>query len=180
MRGDRFAISPALSMQGAGSPLPSCENPGTASEIVVVPARERLGKLDLPFILAIKKGAPLCLYGDIYCAAWYGNGVIVRILLATREYVVFNAEFENAGYHHAPFQVTFVAHAKLFHLPPFRRGQQLMDQFVHKLLRFFHYLIFSAYLITSYLGASLISLPNLHISYDVASCPHHPAYTHSA
>lgn len=133
MRGDRFAISPALSMQGAGSPLPSCENPGTASEIVVVPARERLGKLDLPFILAIKKGAPLCLYGDIYCAAWYGNGVIVRILLATREYVVFNAEFENAGYHHAPFQVTFVAHAKLFHLPPFRRGQQLMDQFVHKL-----------------------------------------------
>ncbi len=118
-------------MQGAGSPLPSCENPGTASEIVVVPARERLGKLDLPFILAIKKGAPLCLYGDIYCAAWYGNGVIVRILLATREYVVFNTEFENAGYHHAPFQVTFVARAKLFRLPPFRRGQQLMDQFVH-------------------------------------------------
>ncbi len=133
MWGDRYAISPALSMVGAGSPLPSCENPRTASTIVVVPARERLGKLNLPFIPAIRKGPPLCLYGDIYCVAWYGNGFIVHILLATREYVVFNAEFENTRYHHAPFQVTFVAHAKLFCLPSFWWVQQLMDQFGHKL-----------------------------------------------
>ncbi|PBK61974.1 hypothetical protein ARMSODRAFT_1025304 [Armillaria solidipes] len=133
MKGDRYTISPALSIRGAGSPLPSCENSGTASEIVVVPAQERLGKLDLPLILGIKNRIPLRLYGDIYCAEWYGNGAIVCILLATSEYVVFNAEFENEGYHHPPFQVTFVARAKLFHLPPLRRCQQLLDQFGHKL-----------------------------------------------
>ncbi|KAK0489712.1 hypothetical protein EDD18DRAFT_1110071 [Armillaria luteobubalina] len=133
MRGDRFAIPPPLHMLGAGMSLPLCENPETASKIVVVPARERLGKLDLPFILSVANGAPLSLYGDIYCPAWYGNGVIVRVLLATKEYIVFNAEFDNDGYHHMPYQVTFVAHAKLFHLPLLRRGQQLMDQFMHRL-----------------------------------------------
>ncbi|PBK85207.1 hypothetical protein ARMGADRAFT_1036502 [Armillaria gallica] len=107
MQGDRYAISPALSMIGAGSPLSSCENPGTASMIAIVPARERVGKLDLPFIPVIKKGPPLWLYGDIYCATWYSNGFIVHILLTTREYAVFNAEFKNTRYHHVPNSFTY-------------------------------------------------------------------------
>ncbi|KAK0492356.1 hypothetical protein EDD18DRAFT_1109106 [Armillaria luteobubalina] len=113
MRGDRFAIPPPLHIAKilkcqvistwlrAGMSLPLCENPETASEIVVVPARERLGKLDLPFILSVAN--------------------------------VFNAEFDNDGYHHVPYRVMFIAHAKLFHLPLLRQGQQLMDQFVHQL-----------------------------------------------
>ncbi len=119
MRGDRFAISPALSMQGAGSPLPSCENPGTASEIVVVPAREReIGPAIYP---GNKERGTIVPLRAIYTALPGTAMVLLSVFfLPPGNMSSLTPEFENAGYHHAPFQVTFVAHAKLFRLPPFR------------------------------------------------------------
>lgn len=114
------SVPPPLLGEPPDTPFPPLNNSIRAIHIDHRRAKEDWDQTIYPFAVSPSRNTTLptlAIGAHVYHARLYGNGQIANLLTISNHYAVFDIKFNNIGYKHPTFIVTFICPIGSFKLP---------------------------------------------------------------